>query len=87
MAGLDIREHPELDAMLERVKLTRGSDDKLSSEVCGVIEYLIGWYYGYMFWFDLSGLILNVIILTRTQADIGIGMDEAVTVVEVVSSV
>ncbi len=33
MAGSDALEHPELDAMLERVKLSRGSDDKLNSEV------------------------------------------------------
>ncbi len=40
MAGSDDLEHPELDAMLERVKLFRGSDDKLNSEVCRVVEFL-----------------------------------------------
>ncbi len=40
MTGSDDLEHPELDAMLERVKLTRGSDDKLNSEVCRVVEFL-----------------------------------------------
>ncbi len=33
--GADDLEHPELDVMLERVKLTRGYDDKLSCEVRG----------------------------------------------------
>ncbi len=70
MAGSDILERPELDAMLERVKLTRGSDDKLSSEVCGVVEYLmLSVCYGYLFWFDLSGLTLTVILNSNPNSN------------------
>ncbi len=82
MAGSGDLEHPELDAMLERVKLTRGSDDKPSIEVCGIVEYLIvSVCYEYLFWFNnFSGstltLILTLALALLTLRDADFGRDE-----------